>query len=179
MNHSGKSLLALAFCVTGGCLAQEVQPGVQAGFNLPMGDLGTAVDHRVGLQVGGHVGLYYGNGHELRPRIDYCNYQGGWTPAGGTFSRNTVSSWQIGCDYLYYTETRPIGVYLTGGLGYQWWNVAPDNAPSHNTSGLSMAFGAGYRFNRSFSGEARFTTGQFQSTNGQASALQLMATMRF
>jgi len=179
MSHPFKSLLALSFCVTSAGFAQEIQPGVQAGFNLPVGDLGSAVDHSLGLQVGGQVGIYYGNGHELRPRLDFIHYQGGWTPSGNTFSRNTISSWLVGCDYLYYTETRPQGVYITMGLGYQWWNVAPDSGPSHNTSSLSMAAGAGYRINRSFSVEARFTTGQFQSTNGQASAFQLLANMRF
>jgi len=179
MNRPLKSILALSFCVTSACLAQEIQPGVHAGLNLPVGDLGSAVDHRFGLLVGGHVGLYYGNGHELRPRLDYTNYQGGWTPDGDTFSRNTISSWQAGCDYLFYTETRPLGLYLTMGLGYQWWNVSPEHGPSHSTSGLSMAAGAGYRINRSFSVEARFTTGQFQETNGQANAFQALASMRF
>lgn len=179
MNHLRNALFALSFCVTSACLAQEIEPGVHAGINIPLGDLSSAVDSRPGFLIGGHVGLYYGNGHELRPRIEFSDYQGGWTPVGDTFSRNTITSWQLGCDYLYYTETRPQGVYLTMGLGYQWWNVSPSDGPSHSTSGLSLAAGVGYRLNRSFSVEARFTTGQFQSTNGQANAIQILGSMRF
>lgn len=55
----------------------------------------------------------------------------------------------------------------------------PERAGSYSHSSLSMAAGPGYRFNRSFSVEARFVTGQFRSTDGQADALQLMGSMRF
>jgi len=179
MNFPLKSMLALTICASGACLAQDFQPGVHAAINLPMGDLGSAVDHRLGLTAGGHLGIYYGGGHELRPRADITRYQGGWTPEGDTYNRNTITAWQMGCDYLFYTEARPQNLYLTMGMGYGWWTVDPDRGSSHSTSSFSMAIGAGYRINRSFGVEARFTTGQFQSTNGQASALQLMASMRF
>ena len=160
--------------------AQEVQFGAHAGLNLPLGDLNTAVDGRLGFTLGGHVGLYYGNGQELRPRVDYTHYSGGWTPASsGLFDKNTVSAWGLGADYLYYTEMRPQGLYLVMGLGFQGWNVSPENAPSSSKTALSLAAGAGFRFNRSLSFEGRFTTGQFQSNNGQANALQMLASMRF
>jgi hypothetical protein len=160
--------------------AQEVQFGAHGGFNLPLGDLDKAVDGRLGLTIGGHVGLYYGNGHELRPRVDYTHYAGGWTPVtSSSFGRNTISAWGIGADYLFYTETRPQGLYLTMGLGFQNWTVDPENAPSQSKTSLALAAGAGFRFNRSFAFEGRFTTGQFQSTNGQANALQLIASIRF
>jgi len=179
MNRLCFRMIGLACCVSGALMGQEFQPGIHAGVNFPLGDLGSAVDHRPGITVGGHLGIYYGGGHELRPRVDYTDYEGGWTPAGDSFNKNHISAWQVGCDYLYYTETRPQGLYLTMGLGYQWWNVSPDNGPSANKSSLSMAAGAGYRFNRTFSLEARFVTGQFQSTNGQANALQFLGSMRF
>jgi hypothetical protein len=179
MNHLCKPILGIALCAGSAAMAQQFEPGVHAAVNFPFGDLGSAVDHSLGITVGGHLGIYYGGGHELRPRLDFSNYQGGWTPEGGGFSRNTINAWQIGCDYLYYTETRPQGFYLAMGLGYQWWNVSPENAGSYSHSALSMAAGPGYRFNHSFSVEARFTTGQFRSTNGQADALQLMGSLRF
>ena len=160
--------------------AQDIQFGAHAGLNLPLGDLDTAVDGRMGYTIGGHVGLYYGNGHELRPRLDYTHYSGGWTPGHDQlFDKNTVSSLGVGADYIFYTETRPQGIYLVMGLGFQNWTVDHANAGNDSKTALSLAAGAGFRFNRSVSIEGRFTTGQFQSTNGQANALQVIASMRF
>lgn len=159
--------------------AQTVQFGVHGGLNLPLGDLDKALDGRPGFTLGGHAGLYYGNGHELRPRVDYTLYDGGWQPVDGSFGKATVSAWGLGADYLYYTETRPQGIYLTMGLGFQGWTVNPDQGPSASKTALSLAAGAGYRFNRSLAVEGRFTTGQFQSTDGQANALQVLASLRF
>jgi len=178
LTHIG--VLTAALALTGlTASAQEIQFGAHGGLNLPLGDLDKAVDGRLGFTVGGHVGIYYGNGHELRPRVDYTYYAGGWTPTASNFERNTLSAWGLGADYLYYTETRPQGVYLTMGLGLQGWTVAPENHPNTNKTALALAAGAGYRFNRSISLEGRFTTGQFQSTNGQANALQVLASIRF
>ncbi|HNX95053.1 MAG TPA: hypothetical protein PKL14_07820 [Holophaga sp.] len=175
------SLLAAAIAVSFASkgMAQDLQYGIIAGGNIPLGDLGSAVDHRLGLTVGGQLGIYYGNGHELRPRVDYTYYQGGWAPVGDSFSRNTISNLGLGADYVYYTEQRQQGVFLAMGLGYQWWNVSPEHGSSTNQSGVSVAAGGGYRFNRTFSLEGRFVTGQFQSTNGQANAIQILGIMRF
>lgn len=171
--------LFAALALTGvSASAQEVQWGAHGGANLPLGDLDKAVDGRLGFTLGGHVGLYYGNGHELRPRVDYTHYEGGWQPLDGR-GKATVSAWGLGADYLYYIDTRPQGIYLTGGLGLQAWHISPENAPSESKTGLALALGAGYRFNRSLAVEGRFTTGQFQSTNGQANALQVLASVRF
>lgn len=158
--------------------AQEIQFGAHAGLNLPLGDLDKALDGRPGFTLGGHVGLYYGNGHELRPRVDFTYFDGGWQPIDGG-GKATISAWGLGADYLYYLETRPQGIYLTMGLGVQGWTVNPDYAPSHSKTALSLAAGAGYRFSRALSLEGRFTTGQFQSSNGQANALQVLASYRF
>jgi hypothetical protein len=46
-------------------------------------------------------------------------------------------------------------------------------------SALALAAGAGYRFNRSFALEGRFTTSEFQSGGGQANAIQALASIRF
>lgn len=174
------AFLAASMALTGmAASAQEIQFGAHGGLNLPLGDLDRAVDGRLGFTLGGHVGLYYGNGHELRPRVDYTHFAGGWTPGSSQFDKNTLSAWGLGADYLYYMETRPQGLYLTMGLGFQGWTVDPENAPSHSKTALALAAGAGYRFNRSFAFEGRFTTGQFQSTNGQANALQVLASIRF
>jgi hypothetical protein len=173
------SLLATSFCLATSAFAQDFQPGVHGGINIPVGDLADALDNRPGFTVGGQLGIYYGNGHELRPRLDLTHYQGGHFPVGGSYDKNRINAWGLGCDYLYYTALQPQGVYLTGGLGYQWWDVSPERGADSSHSGLAMALGAGYRFSRTFMLEGRFTSGQFRSNNGQANALQAVASMRF
>jgi len=172
-------ILATTFILSVSAYAQEFQPGVHGGANIPIGDLGDALDNRPGIQVGGHLGIYYGNGHELRPRADLTYYDGGHFPVGGGYDKNKITAWGLGCDYLYYTAQQPQGVYLAGGLGYQWWDVSPERAPDSSHSGLSVALGAGYRFSRDFMLEGRFTTAQFRSNDGQANALQAVASLRF
>ena len=135
-----------AILALGGVMAsaQDVQFGAQGGLNLPLGNLDSAVDGRIGYTIGGHVGLYYGNGHELRPRVDYTYYAGGWTPDGsGPFKKNTVSAWGMGADYIYYTEMHPQGFYLVMGLGFQNWTVDPEHASSESKTSLSPGGGRG------------------------------------
>ncbi|MBK8792588.1 MAG: outer membrane beta-barrel protein [Holophaga sp.] len=168
------TVLALS---TIGATAQEVQYGVQAGVNLPLSDLDKQVDGHPGFTLGGHLGLYYGNGHELRPWLDFTYYSGSNLVLSG--AKNTVSGFGAGADYLYYFQTRPQGIYATGGLGLRNWTVNPDVGASTTKTSLSLAVGAGYRFNRSVSGEVRYVIGQFQSPNGQASSLQALASLRF
>jgi hypothetical protein len=179
MRQLKSGILVAALCVAIPALAQEIQPGVHGGINFPVGDLGDALDNRPGITVGGDVGLYYGNGHELRPRLDLTYYDGGHFPINHGYDKNRITAWGLGCDYLYYMRQQPVGPYLTGGLGYQWWDVSPENAGDSNHAGVAVALGAGYRFNRTFMLEGRFTTGQFRSDNGQANAFQALASMRF
>jgi opacity protein-like surface antigen len=179
MNLLRIGLTALSMGLVSVAMAQSVEPGIHGGLNIPMGDLGDALDHRLGVTLGGHAGIYYGGGHELRPRLDFTFYNGGYTPVGSGFSKNKVDLWNLGCDYLYYTEMRPVDPYLTMGLGYGWWTVSPSGGSDQTNSGLTMAAGAGYRFNRMFSLEGRFTTGQFRDSSGSAHALQAVASMRF
>lgn len=177
MKYSRIGYLVAALSLVGvSATAQEIQFGVHGGLNAPLGDLDKALDGRPGFTLGGHMGLYFGNGHEVRPRVDFTYYDGDTPVDNGNI---TISAWGLGGDYLYYFETRPQGIYLTMGLGVQGWTVDPDNHPSHSKTSLSLAAGAGYRFSRNLSVEARFTTAQFQSTNGQANALQVLASFRF
>jgi len=160
--------------------AQEPQFGVHGGFTLPAGDLGSTLDHSFGLTVGGHMGFYYSGGHELRPRLELTRFDGGWHPVGdGHFSRSRVSSWTLGADYLYHTDMRPTGPYLLMGLGNSWWQNNTEGRPSATQSSLSVSLGGGFRFDRHWALEGRFTTGSFQDTAGQAHQLQAVASFRF
>lgn len=167
----------LALLLAGsGLQAQSTEYGVQAGIQTPMGDLGNVLDHSLGYSVGAHMGIYYGQGHELRPRFDYQSYSGDWVQEGSGFAKHDVTSFGLGADYVYYTEQRRQGLYLTMGLGYNWWSVTGGGG---DKSSLGLAAGAGYRLNQNWSFEARYTTGQFRSDNGQASAVQGVAFFHF
>lgn len=178
MNLAHLGIVSAVIALSGiGASAQEIQYGVQAGVNLPLSDLDKQVDGHPGFTVGGHAGLYYGNGHELRPWVDFTYYNGSNLGFGG--AKNTVSGFGAGADYLYYLQTRPQGIYATGGLGLRNWTVNPDAGASTTKTSFSLAVGAGYRFNRSVSGEVRYLLGKFQSPNGQGSALQALVSLRF
>nr|WP_320132767.1 outer membrane beta-barrel protein [uncultured Holophaga sp.] len=166
--------LALMLAGTG-LQAQEAEFGVQGGLQLPFGDLGTTLDHSMGYVFGANLGLYYGDGHELRTRIDYQTYSGSWVPYDGGFRKFDITAWSLGADYVYYTEQRRKGVYLTMGLSYNMWDVSPGGGQN----GLGLAAGAGYRLDDHWSFEGRFTTGQFRSDNGAANALQGVALFHF
>lgn len=169
--------LALASCVS--LSAQDFRPGVHGGLNIPVGDLSDALDARLGFTIGGHLGIDYGAGHELRPRLDFTTYEGGWHPVGNNkFTKNSITALTLGADYVYYTEQRPVGFYLVMGLSNQWWNVNPKDGATESNSSLGLTAGAGFRPNRVWSFEARFTTGQFRSGNGQATQLQGVACLR-
>lgn len=178
MNWTSRWIAAtpLALMLVGASLqAQSAEFGGQGGLQIPAGDLGTTLDHNVGYIFGAHVGIYYGDGHELRPRVDYQSYNGGWHQENGSFVKTDVSAWSLGADYVYYTEQRRKGLYLTMGLAYNFWDVS--NGSSKDS--LALAAGAGYRLNKNWSFEGRFTTGQFRSDNGQATALQAVALFNF
>ena len=107
----------LALMLVGsGLQAQEAEFGVQGGLQIPMGDLGTTLDHSMGYVFGAHLGLYYGDGHEFRPRVDYQSYNGHYDSTG---QKTDVSAWSLGADYVYYTEQRRKGLYLTMGASIQ------------------------------------------------------------
>lgn len=166
----------LALLLAGsGLRAQEAEFGAHGGLQVPFGDLGKTLDNNLGYIAGAHLGLYYGDGHELRPRVDYQSYAGGWHPEGSTFVKRDVTCWSFGADYVYYTEQRPKGLYLTMGLNYNFWDVSPGGSKS----GVGLAAGAGYRLDQHWSFEARYTTGQFRSNSGQANALQAVALFHF
>lgn len=178
MKFAPLGLLAILAFAGPSIQAQDVRFGAQGAFNLPLGDLNRSVDGSLGFTLGGHAGLYYGNGHELRPYADFTYYSGGWHPVEGTFGKNTITALGVGADYLFYTETRPQGVYLTMGLGFQNWNVNPNQGPSTSKTSLTLAAGAGYRFNRTVAAEARLLLGQFQAVSGQATTLQGSVSIR-
>ena len=85
-------ILTASFCVAAAAFAQDFQPGAHGGVNIPVGALGDALDNRPGFTIGGHLGIYYGDGHELRPRLELTHYQGGHFPVGGSYDKNRIEA---------------------------------------------------------------------------------------
>lgn len=161
--------------------AQEVRYGVQGHISLPMGDLKDAVDDKAGIGGGIHLTVDFGQGHLLRPRVDYTAF-----PDANVFSgmTNKVNDLSLGLDYLYLLEGRT-GFYVTGGLSADRWKVQSDVSGlsyTNNTTKLGYALGAGYAFNENLSLEARFTATKFDTravSDQNANALKVGAQYRF
>lgn len=174
------SFIAAALALTAS--AQDVEFGAHGGLSIPTGDLSSQLDGRMGLAVGGHAGIYYGNGHELRPRVDYMFFQGGWHPdrtAPLGFSKSKITQLGLGADWVYYMNTTPQGMFMVMGLAMQHWTVSEEAQPTQRKTSLGLAIGAGHRVNRNIALEGRYMLGNYQSTNGQAGALQAIASLRF
>ena len=134
--------------------------GLQAGINIPQGDLSDAVDSKLGLNVGGHMMLDFRGGHMLRPRVDYT-----WFPeynVGGASIK--FSNLSLGADYLYFVDGKPEDFYFTGGLALVQWK-AEVNSASETTNKLGLAIGGGYQFNKTVGVELRYLKSKVEEAN--------------
>lgn len=181
----------LAYLGSGSVLqAQDVRYGLQVHGNLPMGDLKEATDSKVGFGGGAHMTIDFGDGHILRPRLDYVLYPEFTNLAASTkFKAKDMS---LGLDYIYDFGGKDGGFYLTGGVAWHRWTVDYNYAVlagpiitsgtlSSTTSKAGVAAGAGFNFNPSFGVEARYVATKFkQGTEDRtAGAVQVAALYRF
>ncbi|MBI4912624.1 MAG: porin family protein [Acidobacteria bacterium] len=160
--------------------AEDPRFGVQASANIPNGDLKDAVDNKLGVGGGAHFTFDLGDGHMVRPRIDYIFFPEATISA----IRNKVNELSLGADYLYFLEGKPLGLYFTGGLSFNRWKADVTKAgvtSSDSSSKPGFALGAGYNFNASFGAEVRFTGSKYSvgSKDFSANALQAGVTLRF
>lgn len=172
-------LLALGL-PAGVARAEDPRFGVQVHGNFPTGDLKDAVDSKLGVGGGAHVTFDLGDGHVIRPRLDYVFFPEATVSA----IKNKVNNLSAGADYLYFITGKPEGFYVTGGLSFNHWkaDVTSHLGSSSDTSNKpGFAAGAGFNFNSSFGAEIRFTTSKYGSVSkdSNASALQAGVTLRF
>lgn len=173
--------------------AQEVRYGLQIHGNVPMGDLKGAADSKVGFGGGGHMTIDFGEGHLLRPRLDYVVYPENKAFGGSASVKSKVSDASLGLDYIYDFGGKDGGFYLTAGLAWHRWKAEYDYAvpadggsvvsstDSSTSSKIGVAAGAGFNFNTSFSVEARYVATKFLqgSEDRTAGAMQVAALYRF
>ncbi len=190
------ALLALSASVSP-ARAQDVRFGLQLHGNLPLGDLKEATNSKVGIGGGGHMTIDLGDGHILRPRLDYVVYPENSSFADLSFGSSAtgkykVSDASLGMDYIYDFGGKDGGFYLTAGLAWHRWkaeydysvkigSVTTSGTSSSTSSKAGVAAGAGFNFNPSFGVEARYVATKFAQGNSDrtAGAVQVAALYRF
>ena len=175
-----KTSFFATFAILATTVALQAEPpryGVQGLIDIPLSDLKTYVDSKPGPDIGVHGTYDLGDGHMVRPRLDYGVFQ----EASFTTIKQSASYISLGGDYLYFVAGKPEGLYLTGGLAVIRWSFeakAPGFDLTSNTTKLGLALGAGYQWNATVGTEARWMHSK-ASGSFKADALQAGVTIRF
>lgn len=182
MKHRVPLVLAGAALAAAALSAQDVHFGLAAGLSLPTGDLKTYTDNRTGFSLGAHALVDLGDGHTLRPRLDYTSFSektGFYKLAQTAFS----------VDYLYFMNGKPNeGVYLGAGLGLASNKYSASNLdydpPTYNRTNTKPVFTvtAGYQFNDQWGAELRYHGSRFTDeydTTTSVNFITAAATFRF
>lgn len=158
--------------------AETPRYGVQGLVNIPLGDLKEYVDSKPGPGFGIHGTFDLGDGHMLRPRLDYSLFP----EASFATIKQTATSLSLGGDYLYFIAGKPEGLYLTAGLAAVRWSLQRKDAgisdTTNNTTKFGVAAGVGYQWNATVGTEARWLHSSL-SSGFKADALQAGVTVRF
>ncbi len=157
--------------------AEAPRYGVQGLVNVPLGDLKTYVDSKPGPGFGVHGTFDLGEGHMLRPRLDYSVFP----EASFATVKQTASYLSLGGDYLYFIAGKPEGLYLTAGASLMRWSFDTKGGTStmaHATTKVGLAAGVGYQWNATVGTEGRWMRSRIAS-GFQADALQAAVTVRF
>ncbi len=157
--------------------AEAPRYGVQGLVNVPLGELKTYVDSKPGPGIGIHGTFDFGDGHMLRPRLDFSVFP----EASFTTIKQTATSLSLGGDYLYFIAGKPEGLYFTGGLSAVRWSFETKVGSLKSTSSTTkfgIAAGVGYQWNATVGTEARYLHSRV-SSDFQGDALQAGVTVRF
>lgn len=173
--------LGILFSASVALTAQDLKYGLQAHVTLPLGDLKDTVDSKPGIGLGAHMTVDFGQGHVLRPRVDFIAF-----PDATVFDvKNKVNNLSLGADYLYVFEGKT-GFYVLGGLAVNRWKVdaeLPGIGPlTVTTTKLGYALGGGFAFNEQVSAELRYSASQYGlpgHSSQNASAFEVVAYYRF
>jgi hypothetical protein len=157
--------------------AESPRYGIQGAFAIPLGDLKDYTDSKPGPGVGIHGTFDLGDGSMVRPRLDYATFP----EAAFASLKQTASTLSLGGDYLYFTEGKPEGFYVTAGLAIMRWSFETKDAltkTTDNTTKFGVSAGVGYQWNATLGTEARFIHSRI-SSQFNANALQGGVTIRF
>jgi hypothetical protein len=157
--------------------AEAPRYGVQGLVNLPLSDLKTYVDKNPGIGLGVHGTFDLGDGHMLRPRLDYSIFQQATVAA----AKQDASCLGLGGDYLYFIAGKPEGLYFTAGLAAVRWTFRhqdPGSDLTDDTTKAGIAAGIGYQWDYNIGTEARWLHSSV-SNAFKADSLQVAVTFRF
>jgi hypothetical protein len=177
MKVSSLSALAILAAAALSLRAEPPRYGVQGLVNIPLGDLRTYADSNLGVGIGVHGTFDLGEGHMLRPRLDYSLYQ----QASMATNRQSASCLGLGGDYLYFITGQPEGCYVTAGLSALRWTLQhqdPGTNLPNDTTKLGLAAGIGYQWDYSLGTEVRWLRSSV-TNRFSADSLQAAVTFRF
>ena len=177
MKISSLSTLAILVATALSLQAEPPRYGVQGLVNIPQDDLKTYLDNNLGIGIGVHGTFDLGNGHMLRPRLDYSLYQ----QASMASVKQSASYLSLGGDYLYFIAGQPEGYYVTAGLSAMRWSLQhqdPGTDLTNATTKFGEAAGIGYQWDYNIGTEVRWGHSSV-SNNFRADSLQAAVTFRF
>ena len=157
--------------------AQSWHYGLQGAVNLPLTSLKDYVDSKPGPGLGVHGTYDLGDGHMLRPRLDYTAYP---EAAFGSIKRK-ASTLGLGGDYLFFISGKPEGLYLTLGVAGSRWSFSTTGGATtlpSSTTKIGLTGGVGCQWSATLGTELRFVHSRIQS-DFKGDALQLGVTIRF
>jgi hypothetical protein len=147
----------------------------------PAKDLGRALDNRIGMGLGMQWTRYRDHGFANRTRLEWNVFPEGNAVGLGEV-KTKASNYVLSFDRLYHFTGESRGLYILGGLGAVRWNVdrtpAAGTLPSTRTTKLAFTAGAGFRFNKTLSAEARYLVSSVDHTY-DGNVLQASLGMRF
>ena len=138
----------------------EVDFGIQGSVALPTGAFGDAdhLDRKPGFGLGIQAPIDFGDGHVLRPRLEYL----GFRRNSGEINYK-ADSYLLMADYNYHVTGDREGVYFLGGLGLHHTRrsvtrplVGASITGSSSTTGLAYNVGLGYAFSRNAALEVKY-----------------------
>jgi hypothetical protein len=138
--------------------------GASVQVDLPLRDLGTELDHRMGFGLGLQWTHEHGPHHASRTRLEFNVFPEGNPVAGvKTYAKNVLLSF----DHLFRLGEGPRGVYLVAGLGGVRWVLDQTMGPVEDrlqTTKLAVTGGVGVQLTERVALEARYVAGGIQKT---------------
>lgn len=134
--------------------------GIQAHIAHPTGGLGSNdnLDRKTGLGLGLQMPIELGDGHVLRPKVDFLSYN-----RDDSGIRYKVESLSLLLDYNFFPEFRREGAYFIAGAGLHSTRrdatrTFAGTAVSASDSGSGFAYnvGLGYAFNPNVALELKY-----------------------
>jgi hypothetical protein len=188
---------------------EKVKYGLALSANLPLNDLKTDTNNKLGGGLAFQIGVDLGKGNLIRPYLEFNAYRvKDYKRPGSDYQENiNVGELGAGADYLYYLSgTRRQGFYLLAGLSAQAWAVGYSTHDrtgnrytdtievTHKKTSLAGGLGAGYQFTDTFGMEMKYVRSTYEGIQGarlsnstpespkanrNAGSLQLAATFRW